>query len=100
MKKSFIVLLCMAAGLLSCTNDDHNVEKQTPINFPMTFNINVEDGTTTRASKTAWANGDKIYVFFKGLETKYLVMTYDGTTWPSTTLTPPRRCARPSDGSM
>lgn len=71
----------MAAGLLSCTNDDNNLEEQTPAGVPMTFNITVDEGTTTRADKTDWADGDKIYVFFNGLATKYLVLTYDGTAW-------------------
>jgi len=74
----------MAAELLSCTNDDNIVEGQTSAGVPMTFNISVDEGATTRAAKTAWANGDKIYVFFNGLETKYLVLEYNGTSWSNT----------------
>ena len=84
MKKIFIIFLCMAAGLLSCTNDDNNMEESMPAGVPMTFNIAVDEGATTRANKTAWASGDKIYVFFKDLATKYLVLTYDGSAWSNT----------------
>lgn len=84
MKKTIIAFICMVAGLLSCTNDDNFVEEQTSAGVPMTFNISVDEGAATRAAKTAWANGDKIYVFFNGLETKYLVLTYDGTSWSYT----------------
>lgn len=81
MKKTYIIFLCIAAVLLSCTNDDNNMEESMPAGVPMTFNITVDEGATTRANKTAWASGDKIYVFFNGLATKYLVLTYDGTAW-------------------
>ena len=84
MKKTIIAFFCMMAGLLSCTNDDNITEEQTPAGVPMTFNISVDEGATTRAAKTAWANGDKIYVFFNGLETKYLIMEYDGSSWSNT----------------
>ena len=84
MKKTFIALLCMTAGLLSCSNDDNIIDEQTPVGVPMTFNITVDETSTTRAVKADWASGDKIYVFFNGLETKYLVLTYDGSSWTNT----------------
>lgn len=84
MKKIFIAFICMAAGLLSCTNDDNILEEQTPAGVPMSFNISVDETATMRAAKTSWANGDKIYVFFNGLATKYLVLTYDGSAWTNT----------------
>lgn len=49
----------------------------------MTFNVTVLE---TKATKTDWADGDKIYVFFNGLETKYLVLSYDGTEWSNTSV--------------
>ena len=64
MKKTFIIFLCMAAGLLSCTNDDNNMEEPMPAGVPMTFNISVDEEATTRAAKTSWASGDQIYVLF------------------------------------
>ena len=77
MKKA-IILLCLVAGILSCTKEP--VGLQAPAaDTPMTFEISVAE---TKAAKDAWADGDKIYVFFKNLATKYLVMTYStGTGW-------------------
>lgn len=80
MKKA-ILFLCMAAGLVSCAKEVLSPEKETPQKdgVPMTFNVTVLE---TKAAKADWADGDKIYVFFSGLETKYLVMTYStGTGW-------------------
>ena len=80
MKKA-LLFLCLAAGLMSCAKEVLNPEKETPQNegVPMTFNVTVLE---TKAAKTGWVDGDKIYVFFNGLETKYLVMTYNtGTGW-------------------
>lgn len=80
MKKA-ILLLCLTAGLLSCTKEP--VTTQEPATgIPMSFEISVAE---TKAAKTTWADGDKIYVFFKGLAAKYLVMTYNAATgWTST----------------
>ena len=72
MKKA-ILLFCMAAGLMSCTKEVPNPQGEKPQDegIPMTFNVTVLE---TKAAKTDWADGDKIYVFFNGLETKYLVL--------------------------
>ena len=70
----------MAAGLMSCAKEISEPEKKSvqKEGVPMTFNVTVNE---TKADKTGWANGDMIYVFFNGLETKYLVLTYDGSEW-------------------
>lgn len=66
---------------MSCAKEVLSPEKETPQKdgVPMTFNVTVLE---TKAAKADWADGDKIYVFFSGLETKYLIMTYStGTGW-------------------
>ena len=68
MKKAFI-LLCMVAGLVSCAKEASEQENMPQTGVPMTFNVTVLE---TKAAKADWADGDKIYVFFNGLETKYL----------------------------
>lgn len=75
--------MCVAASVLSCTKESDllKVEDISKAGEPMTFNISVLE---TKANKTAWANTDKIYVFFKGLETKYLILEYDGSSWSNT----------------
>ena len=82
MKKA-ILLLCMAAGLMGCAKEILNTGKETPQNegVPMTFDVTVLE---TKAAKTAWANGDKIYVFFNGLATKYLVLERSSGNWTNT----------------
>lgn len=77
MKKTFLFLI-MAAGLLSCAKEMTPAPEQAPSGVPMSFNITV---TGTKAEKTNWANGDVVYVFFKGLEEKYLSLSYDGSKW-------------------
>ena len=77
MKKAFL-LLCMAAGLMSCAKDVLNTQNE---GVPMTFNVTVLE---TKAVKDAWADGDKIYVFFNGLETKYLILERSSGSWTNT----------------
>lgn len=82
MKRVFVVTM-LAAGLLSCAKEnlvpqDENTE---PAAIPVCFNINVAE---TKAAKTDWAEGDVIYVFFKGLESKYLILTRSSSGWTET----------------
>ena len=91
MKKTLVFLSAMLT-LLSCAKiTEKEIEKEpqedeTIVSNPVTFNITVADMETKAASKTTWTDGDKIYVVFKGLETKYLLLTYNsGTdTWGET----------------
>lgn len=82
MKKA-ILLLCMAAGLVSCAKNILDTEKDNTKRegIPMTFNVSVLE---TKAAKTDWADGDKIYVFFNGLETKYLMLERSSGAWTNT----------------
>ena len=80
MKRVFM-LVCLAIGLISCTQEPLDSIKEDFVGKPMTFNISVAD---TKAAKTDWANTDKIYVFFNGLATKYLILEYDGSAWTNT----------------
>ena len=82
--KKIILYLCLAAGLVSCAKELTPAIEDDPAGVPVTFNITVSDGPETKASKTAWVENDAIYVFFKGLEAKYLKLTYNGSTWDST----------------
>lgn len=75
MKKA-IFLLCLAVGLLSCIKEPVTTQ-ESATGVPMNFEISVAE---TKADKTTWADGDKIYVFFKGLAAKYLIMTYNAIT--------------------
>ena len=82
MKKAILVL-CMAAGLVSCAKNNldpgkDNTQKE---GVPMTFDVTVLE---TKAAKADWADGVKIYVFFNGLETKYLVLERSGSSWTNT----------------
>ena len=74
MKKA-ILLLCVAAGLMSCAKEAEYPQNE---GVPMSFNVTVLE---TKATKTEWVNGDKIYVFFKDLATKYLILEYNGSSW-------------------
>lgn len=75
MKKAFL-LLCMAVGLMSCAKEPVVSQEETGV--PMNFNISV---TETKAELSNWVNGDKIFVFFNGLGTKYLELTYNSGSW-------------------
>jgi len=95
--KKIISFFAMAAMLLvSCTNeldDNNSVAGGNPSEEGIfapgkyTFNVTVAD---TKAVKTAWENGDKIFVFFDDAATKaatdvenlpYITLIFNGEEW-------------------
>ena len=81
MKKTlFFLCLSVTVGLLSCTKE-MTPREEPSAGVPMNFEISVAE---TKAAKTAWEENDVIYVFFKGLESKYLVMTRSSNSWTCT----------------
>ena len=84
MKKLFITL-CAVFALAACS-ESNIPEIETPrqnenASSPVTFNITVQQQGDTKARKTAWATGDVIYIMFRDIKTKYLTITYNGSTW-------------------
>lgn len=80
MKKTLLYLI-LAAGLMGCAKELTPATEETLTGKPVTFEINV---LQTKAVN-GWEAGDMIYVFFKGLGTKYLTLTFDGSTWTNET---------------
>ena len=72
------ILIILTFCLLSCVKETTTPQNEIPEGTPVSFNISIVE---TKSIKTSWANGDKIYVFFKGLEAKYLVLEYNKGNW-------------------
>ena len=84
MKKLFITL-CAVFALAACS-ESNIPEIETPrqnenASSPVTFNITVQQQGDTKARKSDWATGDVIYIMFRDIKTKYLTITYNGSTW-------------------
>jgi hypothetical protein len=83
MKKLFAIMSAVLA-LAACSKGElAEIEEQKQDNAasnPVTFNITVDD-MGTKALKTEWADGDVIYIKFNGIDTKFMTITYNGSTW-------------------
>jgi hypothetical protein len=79
--RKLMLFVFLTAGIISCSKEIIETVEDTPSAVPMSFNITVVEKPDTRAAKTGWADGDVIYVFFKGLESKYLTLSFDGSNW-------------------
>lgn len=88
MKKSIILLGCAALLMAGCNKVEtvEEPEAQEPSKH-LNVDIAVNYGEGTRAVKTGWAAGDKIYVVFDVtfLENDgyYMTLTYNGSSWMS-----------------
>ena len=92
----FIAFAAILAGLaISCQKEEAVSDKADAVQY--TFNITVNDrvgfdsevstkGATVPEYKSAWENGDKIFLFFKPtsgslLTDTYATLTYNGSSW-------------------
>lgn len=84
MKKVFVILIALAATMVACNKVADVNEPQESVK-EIVFNMEVKqaDAQDTKAVKTGWEDGDKVYVFFKGLvgTNKYAIFSYDGSAW-------------------
>lgn len=89
MKKIFVIL-CAAIAFVACSNEDQSIVENSPVANEMVdastvkfnFIVNrVGDNAGTRAVKSAWETGDKVFVFFNGLTSGYVTFVHDGSDW-------------------
>ena len=81
MKKiTLMIILGMGLMALSACN-----KEEVPASKTLKLNLNIIHDSDTKAVKTDWESGDKIYVFFgKPADhpiPAYLTLTYDGSDW-------------------
>ncbi len=84
MKKTLLILSALLA-LLSCNDKmsekDFEIQPEEAVSNPVSFNVTVNTLGTKAEAKNDWADGDMIYVVFKGITTKFLTLTYDSGSW-------------------
>ena len=96
MKKTFLLMGCLALLVAGCSKEKNlEVPNEIPQEGPerhLIVNITVNQETSdTRAVKTDWEKGDKVYVVFDNYfgdkasgKIYYMTLTYNGQRWSST----------------
>jgi len=82
MKRAFIFAIAVFV-LVACNKENNVIENDYIDASKIVFNIRVSnaDATDTKGVKTAWENGDDVYVFFEDNTTQYIKMTYNEGVW-------------------
>ena len=79
-KITLLTIFGMALMALSACN-----KEEVPASKTLKLDLNIIHGSDTKAVKTGWESGDKIYVFFGKPEDHptpaYLTLTFDGDSW-------------------
>ena len=84
MKKTMIVLSAVLA-LMSCNKVAPETETCGTIDASkVVFNFTIKNADATKAVKSDWENGDKVFIFFNGLTTAHVTTVYNGTSWTPT----------------
>ena len=80
MKKTLLLAAAVLA-LAACTKETPVKEEGIIDASKLVFDIEVRNGNDTKGVKTAWENGDVVYVFFEDNTEVYLEMKFNGTSW-------------------
>lgn len=90
MKKVLLILIAALLAFASCRKETPAVEEcRTYALSSLHFDITIER-LETKGIKSGWENGDKVFIFFSGVNSAYVTMSFNGTAWSST----------PSDGEV
>ena len=84
MKKTLLFAAAVLA-LAACSKESPVKEEGAIDASKLVFNIDVRYGNDTKGVKTAWEDGDDVYVFFEDNTTQYVKMTYNGSSWTYST---------------
>lgn len=81
------ITLLFAAVLAFAACQKESVMDNTPISdTKLVFNLDINYASATKAIKTGFVNGDKIFIFFEGVTSGYATIEYDGSKFGDETL--------------
>lgn len=83
MKKTLLILVLALAALSACRKSGP-AEEPVAATYDLSqlrFDFTVLYPTETKAVKSGWTTGDQIYIFFSGITSHYLTLSYDGSVW-------------------
>ena len=89
MKKTIIAIGIAAFAFAACNKE--NVAPVAPRQegidaSKVVFNFTVKNGEETKAVKTGWESGDKIFIFFNNVTTAYVTVTRGASDWDTPVL--------------
>lgn len=85
MKKTVLIALCALFTFVACQKTPSAPQTENTEITEIVFKIAVNHSDDTKAVKTGWADGDKVYVFFEGVTgVKYVTLTRSGSDWGAT----------------
>lgn len=83
MKKVLLILVTALLTLSSCRKETPVLEEgRTYALSSLRFEL-ILDREETKGIKTGWESGDKVFVFFSGVNNAYVTMSFNGTSWSS-----------------
>lgn len=84
MKK--ITLLFAAVLAFAACQNEFDMDNTPISDTKLVFNLDINYASVTKAIKTGFVNGDKIFIFFEGVTSGYATIEYDGSKFGDETL--------------
>lgn len=84
MKK--ITLLFAAVLAFAACQNEFDMDNTPISDTKLVFNLDINYASVTKAIKTGFVNGDKIFIFFEGVTSGYATIVYDGSKFGDETL--------------
>ena len=83
MKKTLLILVAILLSFSAChkTSQSSAGDGKTFSISQLGFDFSIERVGETKGVRTGWLNGDKVFIFFEGINSAYLTVTFDGASW-------------------
>ena len=98
MKKWYIALLALLA-LAGCRKETPAARDAYDLST-LRFEFSIEYPEASKAVKSGWVSGDKVFVFFPDITNDYLTLTYNGSAWNTPVLANATSPTVPANGTL
>ena len=83
--KKILLLISLVLACAACSKENPTVGPDGCVDAStLMFDISINRADDTKAVKSGWEKGDKVFFFFEGVSTGYVTTEYDGTGWNPT----------------
>lgn len=83
--KKILLLISFVLTLASCSKENPTIGTDGTVDISkLIFDISINRADDTKAVKSRWEKGDKVFFFFEGVSTGYVTTEFDGSGWTPT----------------
>jgi len=99
MKRILLIFAVALLALAACRKETPAVRDAYDLS-KLRFEFTIEYPEASKAVKSGWVSGDKVFVFFPTITNNYLTLSYDGSAWSAPALANSTSPTLPATGTL